>query len=107
MDTHCHVQFNSFKEDSEEVIKKCADKKMLLNAVGSQLDTSRRAVEFAGRFENVYATVGLHPSHLSSAEIDEEETHYQSREEKFDIAIYRELAKNKKTIAIGECGLDF
>ncbi|PIT88804.1 MAG: hydrolase TatD [Candidatus Magasanikbacteria bacterium CG10_big_fil_rev_8_21_14_0_10_36_32] len=107
MDTHCHVQFNAFKDDSAEVIKKCADKKIILNTVGSQLDTSRRAVKFAESFDGVYATVGLHPIHLCSTEIDEEEIQFKSREEKFDIDIYRELAKHKKTIAIGECGLDF
>lgn len=106
MDTHCHAQFNAYKKDAEQIIKKCADKGVVLNVVGSQMDTSRRAVEFAEKYDNIYATVGLHPIHLCSTEIDEEEIQFKSREEKFDIVIYRELAKNKKTIAIGECGLD-
>lgn len=106
MDTHCHVQFNGFKEDAEEVIKKCAEKGVILNAVGSQKDTSQRAVEFAQKYDNVYATVGLHPIHLTSAEVDEEEIQFRSREEKFNYDFYKKLAEHPKTIGIGECGLD-
>lgn len=106
IDTHCHLQFNAYKDDSEVVYQRCRDKGMLLNVVGSQIDTSMRAVEFAEAHEGVYATIGLHPVHLFSTEVDEGEVTFKSREEKFDYSAYRKLAEHEKTIAIGECGLE-
>lgn len=105
-DTHCHVQFNSYKDDYEEVIKRCKEKGVILNTVGTQKTTSKLAVEFAEKYENVYATIGIHPIHVTSTEVDEEETHFQSREEEFDEKYYDELASHKKVIAVGECGLE-
>jgi len=106
IDTHCHIQFNSYKDDYEEVIKRCTEKGMILNCVGSQIDTSRRAVEYAEKYENIYATIGLHPVHLFSTEVDEEETKFKTREEKFDYEEYKKLASHPKVIGIGECGLE-
>lgn len=105
-DTHCHLQFNAYKDDAGEVYKKCAEKGVILNVIGSQRDTSERAVAYADKYSNVYATVGLHPIHLVSAEVDEEEVNFKSREEKFDYDYYKKLAERPKVIAIGECGLE-
>lgn len=106
IDTHCHIQFNSYKDDYDEVIRRCTEKNMVLNCVGSQIDTSRRAVEYAEKYENIYATIGLHPVHLFSTEVDEEETKFKTREEKFDYEEYKKLASHPKVIGIGECGLE-
>ena len=106
-DTHCHLQFKAYKDDFDQVLKRCLDKEMLLNVVGSQIDTSERAVELAQKYENIYASVGLHPIHLFETRVDEEEVAFKSREENFDYAKYKTLAQNKKVIAIGECGLEF
>lgn len=106
-DTHCHIQFNAYKNDAEQVIARCRAKGMILNVVGSQKDTSRRAVEYADKYENIYATVGLHPIHLFKSHVDESEAKFDSRAENFDYEFYKKLAQNKKVIAIGECGLDF
>ena len=106
IDTHCHIQFNAYKDDSREVIKRCQEKEMILNCVGSQIDTSRRAVEVAHQYDFIYATIGLHPVHLFTTYVDEGEVVFKTREEKFDYSLYRELAADPKTIAIGECGLE-
>src|SRR3989339_53937 len=106
IDSHCHIQFNAYKDDAEAVIKKCREKGVVLNCVGSQRDTSARAVEYAEKYENIYATVGLHPVHLFSTEIDEEENKFTSREEVFDYEFYKKLAGHPKVIGIGECGLE-
>lgn len=105
-DTHCHVQFNGFKNDAEQVVKKCGEKNMILNLVGTQKDTSRAGVEMAERFPFTYASIGLHPVHLFSTHIDEEESSFLSREEDFDYEYYKKLGQSKKVIAVGECGLD-
>src|SRR3990167_1933333 len=93
-DTHAHANFNSFKDDSQEVIERALKNNVWLVNVGSQASTSKRAVEMAQNYqEGVYAAVGLHPSHLE--------------DESFDEKFYLDLAKNEKTVAIGECGLDY
>lgn len=106
IDTHCHIQFNGFKDDYEEVIERCKEKNCTMFAVGTQKDTSAKAVEFAQKYDNVYAIVGLHPIHSISTEVDEEETHFVSREEEFDYEYYKKLAQNKKVVGIGECGIE-
>lgn len=107
IDTHCHIQFTAYKDDADVVIQKCADANMVLNCVGSQLSTSKRAVEYAVRYDQVYATVGLHPVHLFATEVDEgEDVNFTSRAEVFDYSAYAALAAHPKTVAIGECGLE-
>lgn len=107
-DSHCHVQFRAFKDDSAEVIKRSLDKKIGMIIVGSQNSTSQRAVEFAQKYSNgVWAAIGLHPIHLVEQEINEEEISFKSREEKFDHDFYKNLAQQPKVVGIGETGLDY
>jgi TatD DNase family protein len=108
IDTHAHVNFRSFKDDARETLQRALDNDTWVINVGSQIDTSRQAVELANQFEKgVYAVVGLHPEHTHSQHVDEEETHFLTREENFDYEIYKKLAQNPKVVGIGECGLDY
>mgnify|MGYP005633893491 CR=1 FL=1 len=106
IDSHCHIQFNAYKDDYDEVIKRCIEKNTILNTVGTQKETSKKAVAFAEKYDNIYATIGLHPIHLFPTHVDEEESSFISREEDFDEEYYGELAKSEKVIAVGECGID-
>lgn len=109
IDTHCHLNFNTYKEDKESVIKRATEAGLsaMIN-VGSQWDTSLRAVELAEKYPNLYAAIGLHPIHLFEQEVDEEESHFTTRAEEFDYEKYFDLAKSSnKVVAIGECGLDY
>lgn len=105
-DSHCHLQFKAFEKDLNDAIKRCKEKNVVLNIVGTQKETSKRAVELAQKHDNMYATVGLHPTHLFETRIVEEETEFISREEDFDEEFYSELIKSPKVVAIGETGLD-
>jgi TatD DNase family protein len=106
VDTHAHAHFKAFKDDSDAVINKSLNEGVVLNLVGTQSDTSKNAVLVAEKYENVFASIGLHPEHLFSKHVDEEETSFQSREEEFDYDFYKKLAEHPKTIGVGECGLD-
>lgn len=108
IDTHCHLQFKGMDADREAIAKRCKDKGIILNIVGTQKNTSLRAVELAVLNKNMYASIGTHPSHLFPAHIDEEESHFTSREEDFDIDYYEELYNRApdKIIGVGETGLD-
>jgi TatD DNase family protein len=107
IDAHCHVNFGAYKHDAEEVIRRSLDKGVGLVNVGSQKDTSARAVEMAEKHDGVWAAIGLHPIHLHEMEVDEDEESFCSRAEKFDADLYRQMARNPKVVAIGECGLDY
>ncbi|MBI5457048.1 TatD family hydrolase [Candidatus Kaiserbacteria bacterium] len=111
-DAHTHVNFVAFNEDREAVILRAKDAGVAMNVVGTQADTSQGAVELAEKYDNVYATIGLHPVHTSKSYHDEKELGeggkaFTSRGEVFDASVYKELAASPKVIAIGECGLDY
>ncbi|HOB89887.1 MAG TPA: TatD family hydrolase [Candidatus Colwellbacteria bacterium] len=106
-DSHTHVQFVAFKDDHEEVIRRALDKGVWLNNVGSQKETSEKAVMIAEDHEKgVYATVGFHPIHAEAAEKEDLEESV-SKSEEFDYDFFCRLAQNPKVVAIGECGLDY
>ena len=112
IDTHAHVNINAFKDDAKAVIARCADEGVAMINIGTQQDTSKRAVELAMEADNCFAIVGLHPVHTSASYHDESELGenmkaFTSRGEEFDVAYYRELAQNLKVVGIGECGLDY
>ena len=106
VDTHCHVQFDAYKTDAVNVIERAASRNIILNVVGTQKNTSKKAVALAESYDNIYATIGTHPIHLHATHVDEEETSFLSREESFDVDFYTKLVQSKKVIAIGETGLD-
>lgn len=112
IDTHSHLNFNAYKNDADDVIRRSLDNDVWMINVGSQFTTSKRAVEMAEKYESgVYAAIGLHPIHLSQGifktKIDEEEIEFKTQEEDFNAEQYRELAKSKKVVAVGEIGLDY
>ncbi|MFH1112062.1 MAG: TatD family hydrolase, partial [Patescibacteria group bacterium] len=110
IDTHCHLNFQAFKKDTDEVIKLAhrAGVTRIIN-VGSQWETSERAVKLAQEYDNLYTAIGLHPIHLFEQEVDEEEIHFKTRAEVFDPSRYSALARGSGStvVAIGECGLDY
>jgi len=111
-DAHTHVNFVAYDGDREEAIKRAADAGVGMNCVGTQFDTSRSAVELARKYDNIWATIGLHPIHTAKSYHDEKELgeggkEFTSRGEMFDSSAYEELGKDPRVIAIGECGLDY
>ncbi|MFC1789516.1 TatD family hydrolase [Patescibacteria group bacterium] len=113
IDTHAHLNFNAYKNDFRDIIGRSLDNDIWMINVGSQYETSKRAVEMTENYnKGVYAAIGLHPIHLTSGifkmKMDKEESAFNKREEGFDVRKYRELVKNKtKVVAIGEIGLDY
>lgn len=107
VDSHCHIHFNSYRDDMAKVIARAQADGIAMITVGTQRDTSTRAVEVASQHDGVWATIGLHPNHLFPVRIDEDETPFWTREEDFDFDFYRTLAMHQKVVAIGECGLDW
>ena len=115
IDTHSHIQFSAYEGEGDKVIKRALDEDIWVVNVGTQKDTSWAGVVMAeGYKEGVYATIGLHPIHTSKSYHDTKELGggeaaeaFTSRGEEFDFDFYKELGKNKKVVAVGECGLDY
>lgn len=96
-DSHAHVNFTAFQADWQVILDDCQKQRVWVMVVGSQLETSRRAVEMAEAYaEGVYAAVGLHPVHVSD------------QPEPFRVDDYaRLLADSPKVVAVGETGVDY
>jgi TatD DNase family protein len=111
-DAHTHVNFVAYESDRGEVILRAKKAGVGMNVVGTQKDTSAAAVALAQTYDNVYATIGLHPVHTAKSyhdvkELGEGGKEFTSRGEKFDFDTYEKLASDPRVIAIGECGLDY
>ncbi|PIQ99645.1 MAG: radical SAM protein [Nitrospinae bacterium CG11_big_fil_rev_8_21_14_0_20_45_15] len=95
IDSHAHIDTEPFDEDREEVIQRARDQgvEYILN-VGCDIESSRRSLDLAERYDLVYSTAGVHPHDVKS--IDED-----------TYAHLRVLLAHPKTLAVGETGLDF
>jgi TatD DNase family protein len=111
-DAHTHTNFVAYAEDRDAVMMRAAEAEVGMNIVGTQLDTSRSAVELAQKYDHAWATIGLHPVHTAKSyhdtkELGEGGKEFTSRGEVFDMDAYYALGQDPKVIAIGECGLDY
>jgi TatD DNase family protein len=93
IDTHCHLQFEQYTQDREEIIERMKEEGIAAIVVGTDIESSKEAVVLAEKYEHLFASVGFHPGNTTLKSFDE--------------AAYRMLAENKKVVAIGECGLEY
>jgi TatD DNase family protein len=97
VDSHCHLHFDDYLPDSEQVIEAAiAHKVNKMICVGVSLEDSQKAVDFASKHDNIWATIGAHP-HDGADFMDQLDA----------IEILNKLSKNEKVVAIGEIGLDY
>lgn len=95
IDTHCHLEMKPLADDVAGVIKRAWEVDVTkLITIGTDLETSKKAVELAQRYPEVLATVGAHPEFANQ----------------ISLSVYQELltfARHPQVVAIGEIGLDF
>lgn len=96
IDVHCHLQFHAFEEDYDRVIKDALEKglNIIINS-STSIESSQKAVEFAEKYENLYAIVGIHPHHSDKIE------------KGWDRQLLKIAKSSKKVVGIGEIGLDY
>jgi len=111
IDSHSHLNFNAYKDDLEEVIKRNVAQGVWVINVGTKFETSKRAVEIAESHDGIFAAIGMHPIHIKTDLVkfrtDPEEGSFEALGENFDKQRYMELANSEKVVAIGEVGLDY
>jgi len=104
IDVHCHMQFHKFEEDADAVIKDAISKGVttIVNT-GTSIDSSKKAVELAEKYKELYAIVGIHPHHA-----DKTDAKYEGEPEEDWLLQLEQIAKSsKKVIGIGEIGMDY
>ena len=95
IDTHCHLTFEPLAGEVPGVIERSRAAGVTgWITVGTSLEDSRRAIELAGTYENVYAAIGIHPHEAKDGDAAA-------------LAELKRLAGQEKVVAIGETGLDF
>jgi len=95
IDTHAHLDYPDFQEDFAAVLERAAAAGVTrMISIGTSVESSRRAVELAEKYPQIYAVIGVHPTSVLEAEPD-------------IITPLRELAKSPRVVAIGETGLDY
>jgi TatD DNase family protein len=94
-DTHAHLDYPDFAHELPQVVQRAAAAGIMrIISIGTDLDSSRRAIELADRFPAVFATAGWHPNDAGRAPDDLRPA-------------LREMARHPKVVAIGETGLDY
>lgn len=93
IDTHAHLTEDVLYKNLEDVIKKANEfGVMKIISVGMTKKDNLRSIEIAEKYENVYATVGIHPNEVTK--------------ETLDLELLKAQTKHPKVIAIGEIGID-
>lgn len=94
-DTHAHLDSPDFAGEVPELIARAASAGITkIISIGTDLESTQRALELAERFPNIYAVAGWHPSEAMDAPADLRPA-------------LRELANHPKVVALGETGLDY
>jgi TatD DNase family protein len=97
IDTHCHIDFEEFDDDREDVIKRAKDKLDHVIVSGYSNESNMKVLQLSKDYEGfIYPTFGFHP--VSSQNASEE-----------DLKIAHENIRNNldSILAVGEVGMDY
>jgi TatD DNase family protein len=95
VETHAHLDYPDFAKDFDDVLRRATEAGVTrIITIGTSVESSRRAVDLAEKYPNIFAVIGVHPTYVEEAGEDV-------------ITPLRELAKNSRVVAIGETGLDY
>lgn len=95
IDSHAHIFFENYSSDIDDVLARA--RAVGVEAIivpGTTLETSEEAVALAQKYNDVYATVGIHP-------------HEASKATPAVLERIEQLSTSAKVVAIGEIGLDY
>jgi TatD DNase family protein len=95
IDTHCHLTFDGYEDDRQEVIKSAAKvgvTRIIIPAV--DVEGTPEILALAQASEGIYASVGVHPN--STGSFNDE-----------SLEIIKQQSCEAKVIAVGEIGLDY
>jgi TatD DNase family protein len=95
IETHAHLDYPDFAADFDDVLLRATDAGVTrIITIGTSIESSRSAVALAEKYPNVFAVIGVHPTYVEESGEDV-------------ITPLRELAQNRRVVALGETGLDY
>lgn len=97
IDSHCHLDFDPLSKEVEKILIRAQDGgvEKIIN-IGSSLASSKKSIELAGAYPNVWATVGIHPHDA-----------YSDLRVKESVESLLGFSGKDKVVGIGEIGLDY
>jgi len=94
VDSHCHLDFPDFEGRMDDLRAEMAANGVThALCVSVNLDQWPKVMQLADRYENFFASVGVHPDQDSAGALA--------------VADLVERARSPKVVAIGETGLDY
>lgn len=107
-DIHTHLFWESYDADRDAVIRRARDagvSRML--SVGTSPEDNARAIAVAEKYDDIYASIGLHPHYFNKSGIRNEASREKIKHIKELMESLHTIARHKRVVAIGECGLDY
>ena len=96
VDSHCHLYYEPYVNDIQKTIDEC--KKNNINkllSIGVDIDTSKKNIDLAEKYDEIYCTIGIHPNSTSKSK----------KKDLFELE--KLIDSSDKIIGIGETGLDY
>ncbi|MCE2993243.1 MAG: TatD family hydrolase [Alphaproteobacteria bacterium] len=95
IDSHCHLEFEDFKNDLGEVLQRAKDIGLArIVTISTHISEFYKLAKIFSLSPEIYASIGVHPDHVMSEGL-------------YTSAMIEALCSSKKVIGIGETGLDF
>lgn len=95
IDTHCHLNFERYDDDRDEVIQRAAEVGVTRIIIPSiNIDNAHQVLALAEEHTNIFCAVGIHPN----------DTTYFDNATRHRIET---ISHRPKVVAIGEIGLDY
>src|SRR5260370_32728696 len=95
VDSHCHLDFPDLADDLDGVVARAAAAGIgRIVTISTRVRRLGELLEIAGRFPNVYCSVGTHP-------------HHADEEDGIPADELIELTRHPKVVALGEAGLGY
>jgi TatD DNase family protein len=95
VETHAHLDYPDFASDFDDVLRRANEAGVTrIITIGTSIESSRRAIELAEKYPNIFAVIGVHPTYAGETPDDV-------------MTPLRELAKSPRVVALGESGLDY
>ncbi len=70
MDTHAHLDVSVFDKDRAQVIARASKAGVsAIITVGTNLESSKKAIELADNYPKIFATVGFHPHDAATVDM--------------------------------------
>lgn len=97
-DSHAHYDDAAFDADRDALLKSLPEKGVChVIDCGSDLESSRKAIELAEQYSYIHAAVGLHPEEVAHAPTDWLDA----------LKAMLDHAAESRIVAVGEIGLDY